>query len=88
LDISFGVETINEPTPPVVIAGRLHMESGGSLILEDLGMPLARFVESGDATLNALHDSGLVRTSSLPEHNSSYSLATGEDVLLTPQQSV
>jgi hypothetical protein len=86
LDISFGTATFNEPAPPVVVAGRLHIEAGGTLTLEDLDMPLALLVESGDAMLNAIHDSGLVKSISSPEYHSSGPLASGEDVMLSAGQ--
>lgn len=88
LDVSFGAATINEPVPPVVVAGRLRTDAGGSLALEDLGMPLALFVEGGDATLNAVYESGLTRDASLPEYEPSSPLASGEDVVLSPGQLV
>lgn len=86
LDISFGLATVNEPVPPVIVAGRLHIQSGGSLELEELGMPLALLVESGGATFNAVHETGLIRESSLDERAPSSALPSGQDVLLSPGQ--
>jgi hypothetical protein len=56
--------------------------------LEDLGMPLAVHLESGDATLNAVQDSGLLRGPSLDGNGLSLPLPSGEDVLLAPEQQV
>lgn len=88
LDISFGMVTVNEPVPTFIVAGRLRVGAGALLTLEDIGMPLALHVEAGDATLNAVHDSGLLRGSSTDGTGSSLPLPSGENVPLVPDQQV
>lgn len=84
LDINFGIETFNEPTPPAIVAGRLHLEAGSSLALEDLATPLALALEGGSATFNAKHDGGILRDVAMADYEPSMALASEEDVALLP----
>lgn len=86
-DINFGARTLHPSAPPVVVAGRLVIDAGGSLDLASLAMPLALFVESGEASLNARHEGGLLRDVSLRDNEPSTVLPSGEQVTLNTGQS-
>ncbi len=51
-------------------------------------MPLALYVEAGEAAINAIHDSGLVRDVSQAEYEPSFPLASGEERILSLGQIV
>lgn len=88
LDINFGIESFNESVPPAIVVGRLHLEPGSSLALENLAMPLALALETGSATIHAKHDSGLLRNEAMAEYEPSIALASEEDVNLAAGQLV
>ena len=84
IDIGLGADPGTASAPPVVVAGRLRIEVGGALVLENVGMPLALFVEEGDATLNAIHDGALARDTSFAEYDSSMLVPSGTNLTLVP----
>jgi hypothetical protein len=67
---------------PAIIAGRLRIEAGGALPLDELGMPLALFLETGEVRMNATHDGALGRDVAFAETDPSVLLASGREVTL------
>lgn len=72
-----------DPASPIVV-GRLRIEDGGALPLEELGMPLALFLEEGEVTVNAVHDGMLARDVGFAPGDRTVWLASGQDVSLVP----
>jgi hypothetical protein len=84
LDIGFGDEAGEGVTPSLLVTRRLRIEAGDTVVLEDLAMPLALFVESGEAVLNVPDVGALARDTSFAESDSSMAVPPGTDLTLVP----
>ena len=84
LQVGFGADANAKSALPILVAGRLRIETGGALVLEDVGMPLALYVEEGEAALNAVHEGALARDTSFAEFDASMAVPSGTGLTLVP----